>query len=97
MPDLINSYATDLICMPFVFIICLFFVRLLKRDNTLVIKPWIIALLCLQYIVVFEIILPMKSSIYTADFIDAVMYIIGSIIFFFMQPILTPKISVASN
>jgi hypothetical protein len=87
MPHWINGYLTDLICLPIVLMICLAFVRQLKRDSSIKIKPWLIALICIEYALIFEWILPKKSAIYTADWIDVVMYFSGGLIFFFIQPI----------
>lgn len=86
IPEWINGYLTDLICIPIVLMICLAMVRSIKRDSLIEIKPWLIALICIEYALIFEWFLPQKSSIYTADWIDVVMYFSGGIIFFFVQP-----------
>lgn len=91
LPEFINSYLTDLICMPIVLMICLFFARWFKKNNLLVIHPFMIGLLCVEYIFVFEYFLPKKSIHYTADWFDALLYIIGSVAFYFMQKKLMPK------
>lgn len=87
LPHWINGHLTDLICLPIVLLICLALVRMLKRDSAIEIKPWLIALICIEYALIFEWILPQKSPIYIADWIDVVMYFLGGLIFFFIQPI----------
>ncbi len=87
LPHWINGHLTDLICLPIVLLTCLALVRILKRDSTIEIKPWLIALICVEYGLIFEWILPQKSPIYIADWIDVVMYFLGGLIFFFIQPI----------
>lgn len=86
MPDWVNGQLTDLICMPVVLMICLAFVRILKKDSTIEINKWLIALICLEYAILFEWILPLRSVIYTADWNDVAMYFTGGIIFYFIQP-----------
>jgi len=66
--------------------ICLAFVRAIKRNSTVEINPWLIALICIEYALIFEWFLPKRSSIYTGDWKDVVMYFIGGIIFYFIQP-----------
>jgi hypothetical protein len=90
IPEWINGYLTDLICIPIVLMICLALVRSIKRDSLIEIKPWLIALICIEYALIFEWFLPQKSSIYTADWIDVLMYFFGGIIFFFTQPFFRP-------
>lgn len=87
IPDWINGYLTDLLCMPLVFMICLAGVRIIKRNPQIEINKWLILVLFVEYALVFEWILPAKSQIYTADVIDVVMYAAGSIFFYFLQPI----------
>lgn len=91
IPDWINGYITDLICMPVVLMICLAFVRLIKSNSEIIINKWLIGFLCIEYAILFEWILPQRSSIYTGDWLDVVMYFLGGFIFYFIQPILKKK------
>jgi hypothetical protein len=86
MPDWLNGQVTDLICMPVTLMICLAFVRVIKRQSDIEIKPWLIALICIEYALIFEWFLPKKSPIYTADWKDVLMYFAGGVIFYFIQP-----------
>ncbi len=87
IPDWINGYLTDFLCMPLVFMICLAGVRVIKRNPQIEISKWMILILFAEYTIIFEWILPAKSQIYTADILDVVMYAAGSILFYFLQPL----------
>ncbi|MBK7129372.1 MAG: hypothetical protein IPH66_08435 [Crocinitomicaceae bacterium] len=93
IPDFINGYLTDLVCMPFVLLICLGCVHIIKRNTNLTIPWWVILLVFAEYALLFEWILPARNSIYTADIWDVGMYAIGSLIFFLYQPILIKQIN----
>jgi len=68
----------------------LIIVRMLKRQSEITLKLGVISFLCIEFIVLFEIVLPLFSTTYTSDFLDAIMYILGSIAFYFLQ-FLSPK------
>lgn len=91
LPDWINGHVTDLICIPLLLMVCLALVRVIKRDSAIEIKPWLIALICIEYAVLFEWILPQKSEIYTGDWKDVLMYFSGGFIFYFIQPLFKHK------
>lgn len=95
LPDWINSYITDLICLPVVLMICLAVVRTIKKNAEVEINKWLILLICLEYSILFEWILPKKSSIYTGDWKDALMYFSGGFIFYLIQPAFRKKIKQA--
>lgn len=84
-PYFIKNYFTDLICMPIILMVCLTGVRLIKKQSDLQLNFWHIAIVLAQFIFIFEIILPKQSMRYTGDWIDAVMYFIGAIVFYFLQ------------
>ncbi|MBI3135033.1 MAG: hypothetical protein HYZ14_10215 [Bacteroidetes bacterium] len=91
MPDWLNGQVTDLLCIPVVLMICLAFVRVIKKNATIELKLWLIGLICLEYALIFEWMLPKKSAIYTADWLDVCMYFTGGLIFYFIQPLFRPK------
>lgn len=86
IPSWINGYLTDLLCIPFVLMISLAGVRLVKRNSNIEIKAWMIATIVVQYAIIFEWFLPKRSNLYTGDWMDVGMYVIGGIVFFFIQP-----------
>lgn len=84
-PYFIKNYFTDLLCMPVVLMLCLLGAKLIKRQAQLVLKFWLIILIAVEFIVIFEIILPKYSSRYTGDWVDGLMYIAGAVVFYFIQ------------
>lgn len=80
-PDLINSYASDLLCIPIVLSIARSCIAYWINDATFKLNRWQITFTAIALIVCFEIILPQYSSVYTADKFDALMYILGAILF----------------
>lgn len=85
LPDFLNSYLTDLICLPLALMICLNVVRFLKRDAEFKLGILPIAILFVEYSLIFELIAPYKSNLYTGDAVDVLMYLIGAIAFYFLQ------------
>jgi len=85
LPDFLNSYLTDLICLPIVLMICLNTIRFLKRDAEYELGILPIAFLFVEYSLIFELIAPYNSTIYTSDLADVLMYFIGAAIFYFLQ------------
>ncbi|WP_139374860.1 hypothetical protein [Salegentibacter holothuriorum] len=71
--------------MPIVLSICLLVVQHLKKDKSLRLNITSISSVFLMYTVYFEIILPPIHWRYTADFRDVLLYLAGSIIFYFLQ------------
>ena len=80
-PELINSYLSDLLCIPIVLSIARYGVAYWINDAHFQLNRWHMAFACLAFIGVFELALPSYNSVYTSDTFDALMYIIGTIIF----------------
>lgn len=87
IPEMLNSYTTDVLCIPLVLSATLLLARLIKRNHELKIHSLLILLICLEFSCVFEWILPAKSPIYTGDPLDVVMYFFGGGIFYLIQPL----------
>lgn len=85
IPKLINSYATDLLFMPLLFMATLWLTRIVKRTPNLVFSIPMLIVVFVYVSVVFEYYLPQKSSIYVQDSIDVLMYLLGTILFYFLQ------------
>lgn len=85
LPYFIQNYLNNLLCMPLVLTICLIVLQYIKKNYWLTIPIFAIVSITLYYILYFEWYLPEVNSRYTADPIDAVLYIIGAIGFYFMQ------------
>lgn len=82
---LINSYGADLVCMPVVLCLSLFFVRKVKKDEHIMLTiPMILFMICLWGFY-FEMYLPSRNPVYTSDPIDGLMYLVGGITFYLWQ------------
>lgn len=84
-PELINNYLSDLLCMPIVLTIARYGIAYWINDARFRLNRWHIISATLAFILFFEIILPLRSSIYTADPFDALMYLLGAFIFWRCQ------------
>lgn len=85
LPNWVYFYLSDLLCMPFVFSLCLVVVRLINKDHTLHITLGPILALTVFYAIYFECLLPQYNARYTADIIDVIMYILGASLFYRFQ------------
>jgi hypothetical protein len=92
---LINSYATDLLCMPIVLSVSLYLVRKIKRDNKIVLTLPMILFMVGLWGFYFEWFLPSRSPLYTSDPVDIVMYLVGGISFYLVQKY--RELSVSNN
>lgn len=91
LPAWVNGQVNDLICIPVILLVTLCFLRIIKRNERIEINVFLIGLVCLEFSVVFEWYLPQKSTIYTGDSMDVIMYFLGGIIFYFVQRKITQK------
>ena len=81
-------HFTDLLFIPTVSTFALIFVRLIKRDNSITVSPWLIGFLVLTMTLYFEWYLPtFKSHVhpYTSDWLDVWMYVLGGVGFLWIQ------------
>tara|TARA_R110000850_G_scaffold277058_1_gene421933 strand:- start:177674 stop:178039 length:366 start_codon:yes stop_codon:yes gene_type:complete len=85
LPSLINNYLNNLLCMPVVLTVCLALLQLIKKNYTLTIPIFVIASVTFYYSVYFEWYLPKVNTRYTADVIDVFLYILGAVIFYYLQ------------
>ncbi|WP_425636750.1 magnesium citrate secondary transporter [Algoriphagus yeomjeoni] len=93
-----HSYGDDLMAMPVVFGICLQLMRWWhpkQGELTFDTKQVIVGLV--YFSLVFEVLLPLKSSTYTSDPLDVLCYVIGTLVFhkFMNKPAPRPKKSPA--
>lgn len=81
LPNWINGYLSDLVCMPIVLTLALVGVRFFKRlPNYQLTSPMIFGL-TVGYSIYFEWVLPNTSSAYTADKLDVAFYFIGAVVY----------------
>lgn len=79
-----TSYLDDLICFPIV----LFIVQLVHRNfynKNFILPISHIILGVVFFSVIFEILLPRFSFRYISDYLDVVFYLVGAIIFYFIN------------
>jgi hypothetical protein len=85
IPFFLKNYFTDLLCMPITLTISLVLLQVIKRDDRLRLTPIMIISLTIFYAYLFEYYAPSTSSNFTADWLDVLMYCIGSLFFWFWQ------------
>lgn len=80
-PVWFSSYLSDLFALPLILSFTLIILRKVKNlPEYLLNRKMIVFVVC--YVgVVFEVLLPQFSSRYTADFLDAIMYGVGGLLF----------------
>lgn len=81
IPDWINSYLSDLVCMPIVLTLALVGVRFFKRLPQYQLTSGMVFGLTVGYSIYFEWALPGASSAYTADGLDVLFYFIGATVY----------------
>ncbi len=87
LPEIINSYLTDILCMPLVLSLSCLIVRRIKMDPMIKLTFGQIMGMTIFYAWYFEWFLPQRSISYTADWVDVICYFLGSIIFWLkIQP-----------
>lgn len=85
-PELINSYASDLLCIPIILSVARWVIVYLKNDVRIRISPFKIIATVVVTGFLFEYYLPTQSEIYTSDIVDLFMYGVGGFFYYFFQP-----------
>jgi len=85
LPNLINNYVNDLLCVPIVLAITQKLIQLFKKSHNYIISVKVIFFVVFYYSLYFEYILPLYKTRYTGDFIDVVLYILGGMIFYIIE------------
>lgn len=85
LPQMINNYLNDLLCMPLILGAVTFITRYLKKDKTYQLSLFFVLFMAGYYSFYFEYYLPTVNLRYTADWIDVVLYFMGSIGFYYFQ------------
>lgn len=81
LPELVNNYLNDFLCMPIVLKVCLYGVRFIKSEKRIQLPLLLQILLTLLFIIYFEGVLPISHERYTADYLDIIAYTLGLIFF----------------
>ena len=85
LPDWINFYVNDFLCMPIVLSLCLAIIRHLKQTENLYVPLLAVLGLTTYFALYFEWFMPQISTRYTADIIDVGLYYLGAMLFFKVQ------------
>jgi hypothetical protein len=85
IPELLNNYVTDFLFMPLLLLTTLWLTRLIKRKKQLVFSVPMLITVFIYVSFVFEYYLPQTSTVYTADYLDIVMYFFGTVFYYFLQ------------
>ncbi len=85
LPYIINNYVNDFLIVPICLTLSLIVLRYTKNNKHYYLKIYHAIYLALIYAVLFEIILPRIYERYTADIIDATLYLFSAIIFYTLQ------------
>lgn len=91
----VNGYLTDLIAIPVIANLALWFQRVaIIRNNHYTLSAWRVAFITAYVTLVFEVILPLLSNIYIADWLDALLYAVGGLFFYKVmnQPVVKMRV-----
>lgn len=91
LPLILNHYYNDFTVIPIVLSVSLWVARKMKHNPQIQLSLIKILALVAFYIVYFEIYLPKINPRYTADFIDAILYLVGGLMFFGWHKLLVQK------
>jgi len=79
----LNGYLTDAFAIPVIANLGLWFQRVcVYKNNRYILKPGHVIFIVVYVSLVFEAILPHYSKLYTGDWIDVLLYIVGGVFFF---------------
>jgi hypothetical protein len=79
----VNGYIDDAIAIPVIGGLALWFQRVvIIKNDFYVLSVWHVVFITAYVIILFEGLLPLVSKSYTADWRDALLYIIGAVFFY---------------
>lgn len=85
LPDWVNNYINDFLCLPIVLFICQYAVGKVKSNGEIKIPAALIFLVASGYALYFEYLLPRINSRYTADIFDVILYFAGAALYFVLH------------
>lgn len=81
-----NGYIGDAFAVPVIANISLWFQRVfIIRNNYYVLAKWHVIFIFFYLTILFEVVLPFFSNIYTADIFDVFLYLFGSFFFYLIM------------
>jgi len=79
----VNGYITDLFAIPVIANLGLWFLRyFIIKSNFYTLSPGYVIFTVVYVSVIFELLLPAFTKIYTGDWADVLLYIIGGLFFY---------------
>lgn len=90
IPELLNSYLTDLLCIPILLGLSRIVLISLRGTRQSFLDKYKIGFAFVYVCIVFEFWLPSHNAIYTSDIIDILCYGIGAIVFYKYQHVWFP-------
>lgn len=85
LPQWVNNYWNDLLCIPLVLGALTYSIRWLKKDDKFEFSLGFVIVLSSYYAIYFEYYLPKNNSRYTSDWIDVLLYFSGGLLFYLIQ------------
>ena len=85
LPQWVNNYWNDLLCIPLVLGALTYSIRWLKKDDKFQFSLGFVIVLSSYYAIYFEYYLPKNNSRYTSDWIDVLLYFSGGLLFYLFQ------------
>lgn len=85
IPEFINNYLNDFLCLPIVLKVCLYAVRYIKSNESAVIPLPLQISITLLFIIYFESVLPRFNARYTGDILDLIAYSGGLFLFMLIE------------
>lgn len=82
LPKLAQYYLLDLIAVPVLANLGLFFLRFIMQNNSLLLKVWQLLFIVISTSLFFELLTPIYNPYrYTADILDVLCYCFGGLFF----------------
>lgn len=89
----VNGYINDALAIPVMASLGLWFQRVfIFKNDYYVLAPWHVVFIVIYVTLIFEVLLPVFSKTYTADWADILLYIIGGLFFYKVMNVpISPK------
>lgn len=93
IPETINSHLTDFLFIPILLTVSLVGVRAIKRDQKIKLTDGMIVVTTVLVSIMFEAVMPSRSSLFVKDYWDIAAYGLGALFFYWLQKKSEIKIS----
>ena len=83
--EFIRYNFNDFLCLPIVLTLTVCVLTYITKQRSLKLSPQLIFGEAIFYSILFELVLPIYASGYTADFMDVLMYFSGAFFYYYVQ------------